>query len=164
MRCLPLVREGVLHIPCDAMRAGTLHYPLHRPLTTNLFLPAKILQEILHASTFPQKFSTNIPACRANGARLGCPRMGNASLPARSRASEASAACEGQHLFWINSGKTPGASRGLRANSANRVTAAAIVAAPVHIARIEVQVVRVVRIALVERTRPIVAVGTDIVD
>ncbi len=60
MRCLTLVREGVLHIPCDAMRAGTLHYPLHRPLTTNLFLPAKILQEILHASTFPQKFSTDI--------------------------------------------------------------------------------------------------------
>ena len=84
MRCLPLVREGVLRIPCDAMRAGTLHDPLHRPLTTNLFLPAKILQEILHASTLPQKFSTNIPARRAAGARLGCPRMGNASLPARS--------------------------------------------------------------------------------
>lgn len=80
MRCLPLVREGVLHIPCDAMRAGTLHYPLHRPLTTNLFLPAKILQEIVRASTLAQKFSTNILTRRASV-------QGSA---ARSRACEAS--------------------------------------------------------------------------
>ena len=56
--------------------------------------------------------------------------------------------------------------RGLRADCANRATGEAIaaVAAHIHIVRIEVQAVRVVRIALVERTRPIVAVGTDIVD
>ena len=52
------------------MRAGTLHYPLHRPLTTNLFLPAKILQEILRASTLAQKISTNILTRRAAGAQL----------------------------------------------------------------------------------------------
>lgn len=56
MRCLPLVREGVLHIPCDAMRAGTLHYPLHRPLTTNLLLPAKILQETSTQALFRKNF------------------------------------------------------------------------------------------------------------
>ena len=53
---------------------------------------------------------------------------------------------------------------GLRANCTNRVTVVAIAAAPGHIGPIEVQGVHVARNALVERTRPIVAVETDIED
>lgn len=41
------------------------------------------------------------------------------------------------------------------------MTVVAIADAPAHTARIEVQAARVARIALEERTRPIVAVGTD---
>lgn len=49
----------------------------------------------------------------------------------------------------------------LRANRADGLTAAAIVAEPVHAARIEAEAPRDVRDALVERRRPIVAVVAD---
>ena len=51
----------------------------------------------------------------------------------------------------------------LRANRADRLTVVAIVVVPVHVVRIEVEVPRVVRVVLVERRRPIVAVVADIV-
>lgn len=44
------------------------------------------------------------------------------------------------------------------------MTVVAIVVVPVHIAIVEVQVISVVAVALVERTRPIVAVRALIVD
>lgn len=39
----------------------------------------------------------------------------------------------------------------------------AVVVVRVHVVRIEVEVVRVVRVVCIERRRPIVAVGTDVV-
>lgn len=52
--------------------------------------------------------------------------------------------------------------KALATNRTNLVTNVAILVDPAHIDRTEAQVVRVERIALVERTRPIVAIGTDI--
>ena len=52
----------------------------------------------------------------------------------------------------------------LRADRADRLTVVAIVVVPVHVVRIEVEVPRVVRVVLVERRRPIVAVVADIVE
>lgn len=50
------------------------------------------------------------------------------------------------------------------ANSANGLPVVTVVVVHVAIARIEVEVPRVVGIARVERTRPVVAVGTGIVE
>ena len=52
----------------------------------------------------------------------------------------------------------------LRADRADRLTVAANAVVPAHIARIEVEVPRVVRVVLAERRRPIVAVVADIVE
>ena len=52
----------------------------------------------------------------------------------------------------------------LRANRTDGLTVVAIVVVPVHVVRIEVEVPRVVRVVLVERRRPIVAVVADIVE
>ena len=52
----------------------------------------------------------------------------------------------------------------LRANRADGLTVVAIVVVPVHVVRIEVEVPRVVRVVLVERRRPIVAVVAGIVE
>ena len=52
----------------------------------------------------------------------------------------------------------------LLADWAYRLSVVAIVVVPVHIARIEVHVVGVVRITRIERTRPVVAVRTNIVE
>ena len=46
----------------------------------------------------------------------------------------------------------------------NRVTVVAVVVVPIHIGRIEPQVPRVVRVGLVERTRPVVAVRANVVE
>lgn len=45
----------------------------------------------------------------------------------------------------------------------HRLTIVAVVVVPVHIARIEVQVVSVVRVARIKRTTPVVAVRTRII-
>ena len=50
------------------------------------------------------------------------------------------------------------------AHGAHRVTVVAVVVVPVRIPGVEVQVVRVVRVALVERGRPVVAVRARVVE
>lgn len=52
----------------------------------------------------------------------------------------------------------------LRANRADGLTVVATVAVPVHVDRTEVEAPRAVRVALVERRRPIVAAAADIVE
>ena len=49
-------------------------------------------------------------------------------------------------------------------HGADAVTVVAVVVVPVRVARIEVEVVRVVRVALVERGRPVVAVRARVVE
>ena len=49
-------------------------------------------------------------------------------------------------------------------HGAHRVTVVAVVVVPVRIPGVEVQVVRVVRVALVERRRPVVAVRARVVE
>ena len=49
-------------------------------------------------------------------------------------------------------------------DGAHRVTVVPVVVVPVGVARIEVEVVRVVRVAAIERRRPIVAPRTGIVE
>ena len=52
----------------------------------------------------------------------------------------------------------------LLADWADRLSVVAIVVVPVHVVRIEVHVVGVVRVVRIERTRPVVAVRTSIVE
>ena len=52
----------------------------------------------------------------------------------------------------------------LLADWADRLSVVAIVVVPIHVVRIEVHVVGVVRIVRIERTRPVVAVRTSIVE
>lgn len=56
------------------------------------------------------------------------------------------------------------ANSGLRANRTHRKTTAAAAVEPIDVIRIEVQVVRVVRVVGAERTRPVVAPRTDIAE
>ena len=44
------------------------------------------------------------------------------------------------------------------------MTVVAVVVVPIHVGRIEVEVASVVRVRLVERTRPVVAVGANVVE
>lgn len=86
MRCLPLVREGVLHF--RVMRCGrglcTTHYIVHSRL---IFSCRQRYCKKSSAQAFCCKFLTNILARRAAGARLGWPRMGNANLLASSKSN-----------------------------------------------------------------------------
>ena len=50
------------------------------------------------------------------------------------------------------------------ANGPDRLTVVTVVVVPIYVARVEVQVVRVVRVAGVERTGPVVAVGANVVE
>ena len=50
------------------------------------------------------------------------------------------------------------------AHGANTLAVVAVVVVPIHVARVEVQVVGVVRVVRVERPRPIVAPRTSIVE
>lgn len=52
----------------------------------------------------------------------------------------------------------------LRADCTNRVTVVAVVVVPVPVAGVEVEVVRVVGVVRVLRTRPVVAVGAGVVE
>ena len=49
-------------------------------------------------------------------------------------------------------------------HGADALPVVAVVVVPVHVARVEVQVVGVVRVVRIERTRPIVAVGACVVE
>lgn len=53
---------------------------------------------------------------------------------------------------------------GLRADCTDRLTVVAVVVVPVPVGGVEVEVVRVVGVVRILRTRPVVAVGTDVVE